>query len=167
MLLGGRVTVPRSGNFSDCSRSSVKNDRRGESINIKNSSYGWLCIDHVHNSLTWRKNFPRTGCAGQKIWREPRFSGLFVLRSKSWRPCEGCLLGGSLRWPSHFSAEDCQNPPLTPGSFRHRFLYLFSFFFNFFSGQCFNGLSVKNFLTTSTQKFIRGVALACISGLFS
>ena len=51
--------------------------------------------DHVHNSLTWRKNFARTGCVGQKIWREPRFSGLFVLRSKSWRPCEGCLLGCS------------------------------------------------------------------------
>ena len=53
------------------------------------------CIDHVHNSLTWRKNFARTGCVGQKIWREPRFSGLFILRSKSWRPCEGCLLGCS------------------------------------------------------------------------
>ena len=52
-------------------------------------------IDNVHNSLTWRKNFARTGCVGQKIWREPRFSGLFVLRSKSWRLCEGCLLGCS------------------------------------------------------------------------
>ena len=41
------------------------------------------------------KNFARTGCVGQKIWREPRFSGLFVLRSKSWRPCEGCLVGCS------------------------------------------------------------------------
>ena len=38
-----------------------------------------------------------------------------------------------LRWPSHFSAEDYQNPPLTPGRFRHRFLYLISLFlFNFF-----------------------------------
>ena len=52
-------------------------------------------IDHVHNSFTWRKNFARTGCVGQKIWREPRFSGLFILRSKSRRPCEGCLLGCS------------------------------------------------------------------------
>ena len=37
-----------------------------------------VTIDHVHNSLTRRKTYARTGCVGQKIWREPRFSGLLL-----------------------------------------------------------------------------------------
>ena len=32
---------------------------------------------------------------GQKIWREPRISSLFVWRNKRWRPCGLCLSGCS------------------------------------------------------------------------
>ena len=88
---------------------------------------------------TSRKIFARTGCVGLKIWREPRFSGKQELVSL-WR----LYFRLKLRWPSHFSAEDCQNPPPTPGSFRHRFLPLFSFFF-LLRTECFIGLSVKGF----------------------
>ena len=73
-----------------------------------------------------------------------------------------------LRWPSKFSAEDCQNPRLTLESFRH--CSLFSFFLNFFSRpESFNSLPVKGLLprTTSAKQYICGVALACISVLFS
>ena len=45
-----------------------------------------------------------------------------------------------------------------------------SFFFNFYFfsvTEIFNSLPVKGLLTTSVKKYIRGVALACISVLFS
>ena len=46
-----------------------------------------------------------------------------------------------------------------PGKFQTSLSLSFFFFLLFFlrAGQCFNGLSVKSFLTTSTQKYIHGV----------
>ena len=106
----------------------------------RNNEKEWLTdhavwIDHVHNSRTWRKICARTGCVGQKIWREPRFSGLFVLRSKSCRPCDGCLLGCSCDDLPIFQLRIARTL-LQPREVSDiAFSLFFLFFFYFFSGQ--------------------------------
>ena len=57
--------------------------------------------------MTAKKNRANAS-VGQKIWREPRISSLFVWRNKRWRSCRLHFFRLKLRWPSHISAEDCQ-----------------------------------------------------------
>ena len=55
-------------------------------------------IDLSHNCARDPEKNRANANVGQKIWREPRISSLFVWRNKRWRPCplrfSGCSCAG-------------------------------------------------------------------------
>ena len=59
---------------------------------------GRVPIDLSHNCARDPEKNRANASVGQKIWREPRISSLFVWRNKRWRPCRlrfsGCSCAG-------------------------------------------------------------------------
>ena len=114
------------------------------------------------------KKFRANGLCRAKDLARTSILWSFRIEKQEWRPCEGCLFGCSCAGLPIFQLRIARTllQPRKVSNIAFSLSFLF-FFFNFFPDKVFIGLSVKDFLTTSTEKYIRGVALACISGLSS
>ena len=64
----------------------------------KEAVHRHIHIDLSHNCARDPKKNRANASVGQKVWREPRISSLFVWRNRRWRPCRlrfsGCSCAG-------------------------------------------------------------------------